>query len=115
MVQYENIRQMSLEELLKYHNALKSICERYEFELRPLYNSSNPKDQTKWVEVNNELQHAKLYFDVVLDALKYKAFHGLDEYEPAKRPVEEKKKPIPKKPVTSARSGKPKKVKDSQK
>ena len=60
----------------------------------------------KWVEVNNELQYTKKYFDVVLNALKYKAFHGLDEYK-RKDKTEiglSNSKPKPKKPIRTAPS-----------
>ena len=113
MVQYETIREMSLKELLTYYQALKAICDKHESELRPLYGSNNPKDQIQWVEINNEYQHAKLYFDIVMNALKYKSFHGLDEYKPlsgsdknkAKDAAVPVKKPIAKKPGRPAGRG----------
>lgn len=109
MIDYEIIREMPLNELLRYYQALKAICEKHEADLRPLFNSNNPKDKIKWVECNNEYQHSKLYFDIVLNALKYKAFHGLDEYKPLSEeeknkkeiPEKPKTKPIPKKPIIS--------------
>lgn len=82
MVSYEIIREMPLEELLHYFNALNAICARYEHELQPLYNAPSQKDRLKWVEINNEYQHAKMYFDIVLNAMKYKAYNGLENYQP---------------------------------
>lgn len=82
MLKYEIIREMPLAELLDYYNALNAICTRYDHELQPLYNSPNQKDRLKWVEINNEYQHAKMYYDVVLNALKYKTYNGLENYQP---------------------------------
>ena len=111
MVQYENIREMPLGELLVYYNALKAICERLEFELKPLYNATGANDKLKWIELKNELDHSKIYFDVVLNAMKYKSFHGLEEYKPLKK---EKSKPIAKKPVIVSERQKKTKKKEKE-
>lgn len=81
MPQYEVIREMPLNELLMYHQALKEICNNYEYNIRPLYNSHNPNDKKRWIEINNQYQHAKMYYDLVINALTYKSFNGLDNYE----------------------------------
>lgn len=105
MLQYEQIREMPLKDLLVYFNALQAICNKHELELRPLFNSQDPKEQVKWAMLNNEYQHAKMYCDVVLNAMKYQAYHGLDEYT---KP-EEQQKLKAKKPVVK-RTTKPKKT-----
>lgn len=100
-ISYEEVREMPLEELLMYHQALKEICERYEFERRPLYNSTNPKDQARWVEINNELQFSKKYYDVVMNAMKYKCYNDLDNYtRPKKTAI---KAPVAKKKIEPVR------------
>ena len=37
MIDYEIIREMPLNELLRYYQALKAICEKHEADLRPLF------------------------------------------------------------------------------
>ena len=82
---YEEIKEMTLQELLPLHEALKAICEKHERDLRPLYNAVMQEDRRKWVEINAQLQHAKGYYNVVFDALKYRTFKTLDEYTPKKK------------------------------
>ena len=111
MVSYEQIREMPLSELLQYFNAASVICEKIEREMKPLFNSNSPKEQLRWVELNNEYQHSRLYYDVVLNALKYKVFNGLDNYT---KPVKEDKSVVEKKP-TSKTTGKKKKESGAKK
>ena len=96
MVEYEKVREMPLSELLLYFNALKEICGKYEGELRPLYNSTSQSDRTRWVVINNEYQHARMYFDVVLNAMKYKVYNGLDNYEKSPEKLKASKRIIKK-------------------
>lgn len=79
---YEEIREMPLSELLTYYNALKAICDVHENHMRPLYNSKNRNDVEEWTKTNAELQYAKKYLNVVLDSMKYRAFNGLENYKP---------------------------------
>lgn len=100
MVQYEKIREMPISELLAYFECLEKICNCYANELRPLFNSQNPKEQLRWREINNEYQHAKMYYDVVLNAMKYKTYNNLDNYSTPSEELKQKNKPvIKKKPV----------------
>jgi hypothetical protein len=105
MIQYEKVKEMPLYELITYHGALKNICEHYERGLKPYFNAHDAREQAKWVEINTELQHAKLYYDIVFNALKNKVFNSLDNYElPVKK---EKEKAIAKKkPATQVRRAK---------
>ncbi len=88
MLDVKEIEKMPFHELLQYHEALKSICERYERELGPLYNAVLPRDRQRWVELNQGLQEAKKYYNVVFDALKSKTFNNLENYA---APFEKKK------------------------
>ena len=101
MAEYEKVRNMPLADLLVYHNALKAICEGYEKRMTPLFNSQKREDALVWMETNNELQYAKKYYDIVLNAMKYKAFNGLDSYgtEPVKEKKTYKKESVKKPPV----------------
>ena len=80
MLDVKEIEKMPFHELLQYHEALKSICERYERELGPLYNAVQPQDRQRWVEINQELQETKKYYNVVFEALKNKTFNDLKNY-----------------------------------
>ncbi len=88
MLEVKEIEKMPFHDLLQYHEALKSICDRYERELGPLYNAVLPQDRQRWVEINKNLQEAKKYYDVVFMALKSKTFNNLENYA---APVEKAK------------------------
>ena len=71
-------------QLLEYYNALNAVCDRYDFEIKPYFNSQNPNEQLKWREINDKLVKAKSYRNMVLDIMQDKSFNELDNYEPIK-------------------------------
>lgn len=80
MLDAKEIKKMPFHELLQYHEALKSICERYERELGPLYNAVLSQDRQRWVEINQRLQETKKYYNVVFEVLMNKVFNDLENY-----------------------------------
>ena len=108
MLNYEEIREMPLEGLLLYHQALKAICDGYSEKMRPLYNANLTKDMIEWKKLNTEYQHAKLYYDTVFSAMQYQTYHGLENYKKTEK-VDKPK--IAKKPVTPRKPGRPKSTK----
>lgn len=81
---YDKLMEMPLAQLLEYYNALNSVCGRYEFEIKPYFNSQNQNEQLKWREINDKLVKAKSYRNMVLDIMQDKSFNELDNYEPIK-------------------------------
>lgn len=81
---YAKLMEMPLAQLLEYYNALNAVCSRYEFEIKPYFNSQNPNEQLKWMEINDKLVKAKTYRNVVLTIMQDKSFNELDNYEPRK-------------------------------
>ena len=96
MLDYNNIIKMPIKELLVYYNSLNSICSNYETELKPLFNSHVPSEQQKWNSITNDLQKARTYRNIVLNAMKEKCYYELDNYKPFEKT---KTKPIPKKQI----------------
>ena len=47
-MEHNKLIEMPLSNLLEYYNALNAVCIRYEFELKPLFNSQVPAEQLKW-------------------------------------------------------------------
>lgn len=79
-MEYSRLIEMPMSNLLEYYNALNAVCVKYEFELKPLYNSQVTSEQTKWKEINDKLAKAKLYRNAILSAMQEKSFSDIDEY-----------------------------------
>lgn len=80
MLNYESLKRMPLEMLCKYYGILKSICEKHEIELKPYFDAVSQRDQNKWIEINTELQKARLYCDAIFKIMKEKTFKSIDDY-----------------------------------
>ena len=68
-MEYNNIVQMPITELLECYNVLNSACICYESELKPLFGTQIPNEQAKWSYINTNFQIAKKYRDIVLMAM----------------------------------------------
>ena len=79
-MEYNNIVQMPITELLECYNVLNSACICYESELKPLFGTQIPNEQAKWSYINTNFQIAKKYRDIVLMAMLEKSYKKLDNY-----------------------------------
>lgn len=100
-MEHNKLIEMPLSNLLEYYNALNAVCIRYEFELKPLFNSQVPAEQLKWKEINDKLSKAKLYRNTVLSAMQEKSFTEIDGYLKTKISTTQTNKKITTKPNTT--------------
>ena len=106
MVDYNEIKKMSVDRLMTYYGALSSICNWYAQERDKYFNPMTQSTQEKWKSTNNLLNGIKPYYDVVLNALKDRVVSDLESFKATSE--EDKKSYVPKKEVT-VRRGRPKK------
>jgi hypothetical protein len=81
------------------------MCDSYERERKPYFNTVTESDRAKWLNYNGLLLEVKQYRDVVFNAMKERTFNDLNSY---KAYTEEAKKAVAKKPVVTAKRGRPK-------